>query len=228
MGPGGQAGSSEFVVNPPAVPPGGLRIQPYQAPLPFQVRYTPADIGADTGAVALELGDGYKQWTWVESLTGRGDGSNLQTDVFMQERPPMSDILLVIDNSPSMVAHQASVAANLDALLQVASLSLPRLPDRSDHRRPRAGRRLSERTDTSRNNSEQVDAESRRAKFANKVNVGVSGTGSPRCLEQTLSALSSPLIDSQNAGFLRDGAHLSPCSASLILPTILRCRRATT
>ncbi len=114
-------GSSEFsVISGPAIPVEGLRIQPAQSPVAFQVKYTPTDIGADNGAIALDVSSADKHATYVVSTSGRGDIPGLQTDTYLQDPLPKADLLFVIDNSPSMTAYQQSVAANLDALLQHA------------------------------------------------------------------------------------------------------------
>ncbi|MGA9521439.1 MAG: hypothetical protein WBV82_08245 [Myxococcaceae bacterium] len=203
---------SEFtVVRGPAIPIGGLAIQPGQPPVVFQLRYTPVDFGADNGTIALDIRSGDEHATYVVSMSGRGDANGLQTDVFFQDPPPKADILFVIDNSPSMAAYQQSVAANLDDFLQYALNSGVRGVDfqlavvSADPAQGSAF--LSGPT-----HPEKVLTRSTpniAAKFASKVNVGTNGSGAPSCLERALAALTAPMANAENAGFLRDDSALS-------------------
>ncbi|MGA9525362.1 MAG: hypothetical protein WBV82_28140, partial [Myxococcaceae bacterium] len=192
-----------------AIPTGGLRLQSGQAPVEFQVKYRPIDAGADMGSVEIDVTTGAMQSTLATTFRGTGDASNLwQTDVFLQGTPPRLDLLFVIDDSPSMAAHQSSVASNLGEFLQylvtrdldfnIAVITADPAEGgifRSGPTHPEAV--LSALT---------PDLE---AKFAAKIDVGTSGTGTPQCLAQALAALTPPVIGSQNAGFLRAEAGLS-------------------
>lgn len=144
----------------------------------------------------------------------RSDG----VDVFTQEPAEKVDILLIVDNSCSMYPYQQKlgdsfesfisyfIGANVDYHIGVtttdpgwdepiATSSCPNPPD------PAAGRILGEVI--------TPESDDPAAIFNDIVNVGTCGTGFEMGLESALMALTEPIADDENEGFLREEASLS-------------------
>jgi hypothetical protein len=105
--------SSEFLLTTAPTPETAL--SPGQAPLLIGVNYLPDDPGADAAALVVSSDEG----EWVLTLTGAGDTiSSAAVDTFQQDPPPpLVDILVLVDASPSFVPKRAAVRANLASLL---------------------------------------------------------------------------------------------------------------
>lgn len=78
------------------------------------VRYRPLDVGADTGALSVDVRDVGET---PISLAGRGDVGGVQVDSFRDEPLPVVDVLAMVDTSPSFAAKRAGVRANFEAWL---------------------------------------------------------------------------------------------------------------
>ncbi len=202
------SGVPEFaLVQAPAIPAEGLRLQPGAPPIVFQVQYAPLDVGTDTAAVLLETSSGSDTDTYQVPLTGTGSSPAWKTDVWAQP-VEKKDLLFVIDKSPAMAPHQQSLASNLASFLQFATSTYVDFNIAVITADPGTGAAFL----SGPSHPEKVlnrNTPDLAAKFADKVNVGTGGTGGPRCLEQALAALTSPLITADNAGFLRNDAKLS-------------------
>ncbi len=132
----------------------------------------------------------------------------LQKDTFTQKAAARIDILWVVDNSPSMLQEQNSLAANFDSFIQfidesevdyqigVISTDL----DLAGHQGQLLGATKIITRDT------QPDPAT---VFSTNIRVGTGGAGNERGLEAAYMALSEPLVSGANAGFLRDDSALA-------------------
>jgi hypothetical protein len=109
-----------FRVSTPMIPAGGLTLAPGASPVQVQLKYRPIDIGADTGAMAIDAVQNGQSITYLVGLQGNGDSTGQQTDTFMQDQSPKADILLVVDDSCSMQDKQQSLASNFSSFIQYA------------------------------------------------------------------------------------------------------------
>lgn len=205
----GTAACPEFhLVQAPPIPVGGLPLAA-GAPAPtFQVKYRPIDAGPDVGAFELSWSiDGGDLHSELVSFSGRGTSRQVQTDTYVQDAPPQLDVLFVLDDSPSMANEQSSVAANLVAYLQHLEATWFDFQLGVISADPAATAEL--RSGASHPDRVLTRASSNlQPQFAAKIDVGTTGSGSPRCLEQAVNALTPPLSTGVNAGFLRTGAQL--------------------
>jgi hypothetical protein len=200
-----------LLVQSPAIPAGGLTVSAGQAPLTFQAKYKPIDIGSDTGAIAVTATQSGSNVTYVVALKGKGDNQGIHTDVFTQDLKPKADVLIAIDNSCSMSSYQASLAANFDSFIKFAEaakvdyhIAVITTDDSSATHQGRfvSGPSHPEKILT----STTVDVEN---KFKAKVAVGINGSAIETCLSPLLKAVTAPLVNNENAGFLRDEASLA-------------------
>ncbi len=212
-----------FLVSTPSIPTGGLTVNPGAAPVTFQAKYAPIDLGADSGAIAINAVQSGQSLTYLVGLQGRGDAVGNQTDTFLQDLRPKADLLLVIDDSGSMSDEQASlannfasfiqyaVAANVDYQIGVTTTTVEDCPPGfpcppnpfggtkdGKLRRDSAGLYILKPTTP---NVAQ--------KFAQFVNVGTSGSGTETGLDAATLALTPPLIANENLGFVRPAAALA-------------------
>lgn len=224
--PGATACPEFFITQQPAITPGGLTLNPGAAPVTFQVKYHPIDLGTDSGAVAVNAIQSGQSITYLVGLQGNGDAVGIQTDTFTQDLRPKADILLVIDDSGSMSDKQTNlgnnfasfiqyaVAANVDYQIGITTTTTtygsacpPNLPIPCPPI-----------------NSVAIDGKLRNingttilkqttpnvaALFAQFVNVGTDGSGTELGLEPAVSALTPPLTSAENVGFLRPDANLA-------------------
>jgi len=131
-----------------------------------------------------------------------------KTDEFQQAPSNMVDILWVIDNSISMINEQAAVAlgaedftANLEDTEMDFQLGV--ITTDVDRTNGTAGVLLGEPRVLDAAYNGYADA------FRTRVQQGNTGSDQEKGLQAAVSALSSPLAYTANAGFLRDGAMLS-------------------
>ena len=132
-----------------------------------------------------------------------------QIDVFQQDIRKQVDILIVVDNSDSMIDEQVKLAANFDAFIeqfldadvdyQIGVVTTDVLDAEQ------SGRLVGDQ----RIISSTMDVDEARALFAANVKVCASGSGFEQGLEAARRALSEPLLSGYNAGLLREGAALS-------------------
>ncbi len=111
IGPGGTAPAEFFLTSAPVE---GV-LSPGQPPLMFGVRYEPLDSGPDSVALVVSSEEGEQ----VVTLRATGDASSrITVDTFRQgPPPPLVDMLVMVDPSPSFVSKRPAVRANLASLL---------------------------------------------------------------------------------------------------------------
>lgn len=83
----------------------------------FQVRYRPINFGPDTGAVVLSAAGA----ELVFAMQGRGDSPNLQVETHRQSERAKSNVLFMVDTSPSFGPLRANTRQNIETLLQSLS-----------------------------------------------------------------------------------------------------------
>ena len=128
-------------------------------------------------------------------------------ETIAEDPTPKVDILFVVDSSGSMQEHQAKLAINipeftaaftknsqLDYHIGVVTTDM----SSSLH----AGRLVGAVKIVNRRtpNADQI--------LAGNLKVGVNGSGTEKSYAPVLAALKKPLVDNQNKGFYRPGAHL--------------------
>ena len=204
---GAQACPEFFLVQSPMIPAAGLTLSQGSAPVTLQVRYSPIDLGSDSGAIALDVTQSGQQVQYLVAIQGRGDVGGRQTDTFQQDQQPRADILLVIDDSGSMYDKQASLANNFTSFIQYAvtanvdyqiGVVTTDVGQNGVLRPTGAGGKFL--TNTTPNVQTQ---------FQNLVRVGTSGSATEQALEAATRALTSPNIAGANAGFVRNDANLA-------------------
>lgn len=180
----------------------------------FKAVYRPTDLGTDQGSIAVQTAQIAQPQ--VVRLSGRGDTTAIQTDVYAQDPQPKVDVLLVIDDSCSMSGYQGSLASNFESFIQfalsqqvdfhiaVTTTSAPYSGSGS----PGPNGLFVPLNDPSKRvlkpttpNLETV--------FAQNVRVGTSGSATENALHGAYMALQSNALGGHNAGFLRDEAHLA-------------------
>ncbi|MBX5481314.1 MAG: choice-of-anchor D domain-containing protein [Myxococcaceae bacterium] len=195
----------------PNIPGSGLPVNIGGAPVTFQAKYKPIDTGSDTGAIAISATQGGTNVTYVVSLHGKGDTVGIQTDVYTQDAKPKADILMVIDTSGSMCDDQANLASNFAAFIKYAqsaqvdyhiAVTTTDMDPGGEQARFIYGASHPEKVLT----PTTVDVEN---KFKAKVAPGCNGSATEMEAEPALQALTPPLINSDNAGFLRNDAALA-------------------
>ena len=208
-----------FLVSAPTIPSGGLTLAPGAAPLLVQLRYSPIDVGSDTGAISLDVVQSGQSLSYLLGMQGNADNTGLQTDSFTQSNTPKADILLVVDDSCSMADKQNSLASNFASFIQYANATntdyqigvittsdevgpcvpfVPCVPGQGRLvTRNGVGPILTRATP----NLSQA--------FTTLVNVGTDGSGTEAGLATATLALTPPLIAAGNAGFLRVDANLA-------------------
>lgn len=205
---------TEVMLDPSTTPE--FELQPFAVPqnltaggsAVINMRYHPADIGSDTGVlfITIDLGGGNLQRTAVP-LSGEGQLNPTVTDTFQQLPTPKADVLFVVDNSGSMSEEQSSLGANLGSFLAFAqqegidfqlAVATTDVQNRAQSGRFVGNPRIITTQTPNANNA-----------FRANVNVGTNGSGTERGLEAAYLALTDPLINTENAGFLRQDAALA-------------------
>lgn len=218
--PGTTACPEFHITQKPMIPSGGLRVATGSTGTSFQGKYLPINFGADQGAYAVTVIQSGQTVTYLVSLSGNGDATGQQTDSFTQDVNPKADILLVIDSSCSMEDKQNQLANNFSAFLQYATSAgvdyhlgvtttdvenaacyagfcVPDGPKGKllgDANNPKV---LTPFTP----NVNQL--------YSQKVKVGTGDSGVEKGTHAAMLALTAPLINNENAGFLRPDAKLA-------------------
>ncbi|MBL8917596.1 MAG: choice-of-anchor D domain-containing protein [Myxococcaceae bacterium] len=219
--PGPGACPEFFITTAPSLPSQGLTLAAGSAPVQVQLRFTPLDVGVETGALALTALQSGQTVTYLTELSGEGDTVGRQTDTFQQLQQPKADILLVIDDSCSMDDKQMNLANNFASFIQYATTTntdyqvgvittsqdpqpcLPPLPclgvagEGKLVTRGGVGPILTSMTP----NLAQA--------FTTLVRVGTDGDADESGLSTATMALTPPRIANENAGFLRADANLA-------------------
>jgi hypothetical protein len=197
--------------------PGGCLAQG-ATPVTFQLRYSPLDLGADTGAYRIKVLQSGQPVDYYATLTGAGDNDGNNIDTFRQDARPKADILLVIDNSCSMNDKQLELGRNFSSFIRFATTSqvdfqmgitttdfddegmCPGCITGSLKAAPVTGTKIF--------TPSTPDLE---RQFAATVNVGTSGGFVESCMAPAVRALTAPKITdpATNAGLLRPDAVLA-------------------
>ncbi|MGC4115556.1 MAG: choice-of-anchor D domain-containing protein [Myxococcales bacterium] len=210
-----QGGSTEFKVTSTPMFPYNLAAG---ASVDFKVRYSPVDVGQDQATIAVKS----SQVTVIVPISGRGDTTAIQTDIFAQDPQPKVDVLFIVDNSGSMSDEQSSLGSNFDSFIKFAlaqgvdyhiavtttgvdqahggSTDNGSPPDENgciiplNNSRPKI---INPQT----SNGETV--------FKQNVNVGTDGNYTEFLIRPAYLALTSPNLTGCNNGFLREEATLA-------------------
>ncbi|MCA9553849.1 MAG: choice-of-anchor D domain-containing protein [Myxococcales bacterium] len=177
------------------------------AQVTVNVRYHPTDIGTDNGV--LFIAHSAAPVPVAVPLSGEGRVNPTVTDVFSQLPTPQADVLFVVDNSCSMSEEQSNLGSNLTSFLAFAQsqgidyqIAVTTTDVTSSGEQGRFVERGGTRIITPQTaNASQV--------FRTNVTLGTNGSGTERGLEAAYLALSDPLINTWNAGFLRQDAALA-------------------
>jgi hypothetical protein len=211
----------------PNIPqPAGLTINPGgSAPVTFQARYVPIDVGSDSGAIALDAIQNGQSITYLVGLQGRGDTTGVQIDTYTQDLQPKADILLVVDDSCSMADKQAALASNFSSFIQYAVAAnvdyqigvttttetttecIPGFGCVNNNSKGPGGKLVKDTPTGLKFVKPTTPAVS--SVFARLVNVGTDGAGGETPLSTAVMALTPPVVSSENAGFLRTDANLA-------------------
>lgn len=192
---------------PPEVSAGGLTLAPGAAPVPIQVRYSPASLTRSSCDLVIESGGETSRL--VVPLSGEGTDRVEQTDNFEQVSGRKVDLLFVVDNSGSMSEEQSNLGRNFGELIDVArtwgtDFQIGVITTEPDEER--GGRAPGQLLGTPRIITPSTP--SLATAFANNANVGDAGTGSREAgLEAAYLALSDPHI-----------TETGPCDASCAEP----------
>ncbi|MBE2249376.1 MAG: VWA domain-containing protein [Myxococcus sp.] len=205
--PGGQPCPEFFLVQSPMIPAAGLPMSQGSAGVPIQVRYSPIDLGSDSGAIALDVTQSGQQVQYLVAIQGRGDVSGRQTDTFQQDQQPRADILLVVDDSCSMSDKQTSLANNFTSFIQYAVTA------NVDYQigvvTTDVGQNGVLKTTTAGGKFLTSATPNVQTHFSSLVRVGTLGSASEQALESATRALTSPNIAGANVGFVRNDANLA-------------------
>lgn len=197
------------------------------APVTFQARYRPYDVGGDSGAVAITVIQDGQTVTYIVGLLGAGSTDGTQVDTYTQSQRPMADVLLVVDNSCSMQDKQTLLAnnfssfinyaqaANVDYRIGVVTTTVDEAcPPGFPFGCPSAGNANGS------NGRLWVDGPTQlkwvtpatpavSQVFSRMVNVGTNSQTNEYPLAAAAAALTPPVISNENAGFIRDEANLA-------------------
>ncbi len=179
-----------------------------------ELTYAPIDNGLDASMLTIELanGDLYKA-----AVKGTGMVDAVQTDIFHQVDKPEVDILFIVDDSCSMIDEQESIAANFSSFIEFATkqnldyhiaVTTTDLEGSFSSGDSENGRFVPLDNPLNRVITPQT-LPSPNEVFSQNVLVGTEGSGTEQGLEAAYLALSDPLINTHNAGFLRLDSHLS-------------------
>jgi hypothetical protein len=208
----GASACPEFIAVSTAGIAPGQSISPGAVPVTFSLKYHPIDIGSDNGAFLLKVTQNGQMVDYVITLAGAGDSAGLNTDIFKQDSKPKADILLVIDNSCSMADKQMALSTNFAGFIDYARTAQVDYQigvtssDSADN-----GKIIGDATNPKVLKPTTPDVE---LKFKQKVNLGITGSGTEMHLLPAVSALTAPLITSDNVGLLRPDAVLAVVSVS--------------
>ncbi len=132
-----------------------------------------------------------------------------QVDVFVQDIRRSVDILLVVDNSCSMIDEQIKLGASFDSFIEefiAAEVDYQIGVTTTDMVDPTQSGRLVGETKLI---TSDMPFEEARDLFAENVHVCATGSGFEKGLDAARAALTEPILSNENAGFLRDEAALA-------------------
>jgi len=132
-----------------------------------------------------------------------------QTDVFVQEIRRSVDVLLVVDNSCSMIDEQIKLGSNFEAFIEEfvdAEVDYQIGVTTTDMVDPEHRGRLQGETKVI---TSEMSFEDASDLFAENVHVCATGSGFEKGLDAARAALTEPVLSNENAGFLRENAALA-------------------
>jgi hypothetical protein len=132
-----------------------------------------------------------------------------QTDVFVQEIRRAVDVLLVVDNSCSMIDEQIKLGSNFAAFIDEfvnAQVDYQIGVTTTDMVDPEHRGRLQGDTKLI---TAEMGFDEASSLFAENVHVCATGSGLEKGLDAARAALTEPVISNENAGFLRPNAALA-------------------
>jgi len=201
-----------FVVT--STPRRPLVLQPGAPPAAVGLVYQSRRLGADTGALRVTVRDGAGTVEVLTALAGVGLPGAVQTDTFAQAVRLRSDVLFVIDDSPSFAAHRADVQRNLAAV--VGTFDRARgavdfhlgVTTTDDSPSGAQGSLVASPQGTKVFTGATPNLE---AQFLATTDVGATGSENETCLAAAVKALTAPKATdpAQNGGFLRADAPLA-------------------
>lgn len=220
--PGSSACPEFFLTQTPAIPMGGLTLAPGSAPITFQAKYAPIDIGPDNGSIAVNAIQSGLNVAYLVNLEGHGDPQGLQTDTFVQDQQPKADVLLTVDDSGSMSDKQANLGSNFTGFIQyalAAGVDWQIGVTTTDDEAPfcpglglpcsggEQGTMVGDMTNPRILTPSTPNVQSL---FNSKITgLGTNGSGTEMGFGGSLDALTPPKITNENAGFLRYDAALA-------------------
>lgn len=220
----------------PAPPGAGATMSPGDT-LTFNVHYQPTDLGPDVGLVEIYVAG--QTEPYIVSLFGRATVDGLNEEHFKQADEALVDVLFVVDNSCSMGDNQASLVQNFTSFIRYAdSQGLDYriavvttdadgfagttfgCPSPLPATRPPGtgqgscgyfadGSLVTSVVDPNWRIITPDEAPSTEVAFTAIANQGTFGSGDEKEFEAAYMALSAPIINGWNAGFLRSEASLA-------------------
>lgn len=204
----GASGQGFGIAAAPLIPPGGLLLSPNAMSLiSVSMNFRPPALGTHLGTLNLATQEGQSPRTLALPLRGVGAATGTTVETFTQPAQPQADILFSIDNSCSMLDEQVALAMNFGSFISYATRTNVdyriAVTTSDDFAANGQGQFVGSPAivTNSTPNVAQV--------FANRVNVGINGSGYERPVSTALKALTLPLTQTTNAGFLRDEANLA-------------------
>ena len=215
--PGGTPCPEFHLVSHDPIPSGGRALATGGAPFRFRAKYVSLDFGADIGAVGISAIENGRPVLHTVTLRGRGDSSGRTTDVFGPIPRAKADILFVVDNSSSMSQAQESLAVNFRNLIRLVkdsgadfrlAVTTTDTIDVTQQGRfqpvPGSGEKVLTR-----------DTPDLEQKFLSLVtSLGTTGASSVQAFRSAHLALTAPLLDNENSGFLRPDSLLEIVAVS--------------
>lgn len=189
----------EFILSLPTLP---AVLTQGAAPLTFEVKYRPVDVKEASQAIELNLIQSGVADAQLLTVRGRADTAGLNVETYVV--PTKSDVLMVMDDSCSMAAHQANVANSFLALPPIDYQIAVTTTDNG-----LGG--LQGKFVTASAHPESIISVSTPdglAKLQAKVQPGTLGSGVVQPLATAVRALTPPLSNNDNSGFVRSDAHL--------------------
>lgn len=205
------SGAGEFhVIAPPNLP----RSVNVGDQLQFNVRYRACDVGVDAGTVEIETDQTVTNSAggrvpYVVTLAGRSEVDATMVETFRQADRARADILFVVDDSGSMSEEQETLGREFDSFMRFArsqQIDYRLAVTTTDMDGGAEGRFVHASGHPAIVSPLTPDPEE---SFRANVNIGTNGSGDEQGLEAAYRALSDPLVNGANAGFLRPDAYLS-------------------
>ena len=172
----------------------------------FTINFTPTLLFPYDLDLIVESNDPDEPEARVDVL-GQGASGALYEESFQQTYDPVLDVLWVVDNSESMSNAIDSVRTNFESFIGeflALNLDYHMAAVTTDMANPdQSGKFQGQMIDSSMSSSQ---AESL---FLSSVNAGAQGSADEKGFDAAKTALSAPLINGTNSGFLRNNAALS-------------------